>query len=149
MCIRDRMDTSLWLESTVEQKVVLVTLMAMVNHSPQEWEWQGKPYRCQPGQTITSLSSIVEKCGKGISIQNVRTALKRFERLQFIKNQSSNTNRLITICNYSAYQVGFLHNKQITKSQQSHNKRLTPNKNDNNEKKKLSLIHISEPTRPY
>ncbi len=32
---------------------------------------------------VTSLESIKRKCGKGISMQNVRTALKRFENTNF------------------------------------------------------------------
>ncbi|WP_174734553.1 hypothetical protein [Mesobacillus harenae] len=65
---RNLLDKPIWLESTPEQKTILITLLTMVNHQNREWEWQGKPYSVEPGQVITSLDSIAKKCGKGISI---------------------------------------------------------------------------------
>ncbi|EPF5050210.1 hypothetical protein ACSSTF_004802, partial [Escherichia coli] len=78
----------IWQESTPEQKVILITLLSMANHEEREWEWQGAPYKANPGQFVTSLESIRKKCGKGISLQNVRTALKRFEKYGFLTNES-------------------------------------------------------------
>lgn len=128
---RDLLDKPIWVESTPEQKIILITILMIVNHQKKEWEWRGKPYRVKPGQVITSLDSIAQKCGKGISVQNVRTALKRFERYEFLTNESTNKNRLITIVNWDFYQ----HKEdgltsKLTGSQQITNKHLTTNKND-------------------
>lgn len=101
---RKLMDKAIWLESTPEQKSILITLLMMANHKENEWEWQGGRFKAEPGQFITSLEGIASKCGKGISIQNVRTALKRFEKYGFLTNQSTNRNRLITIINWNNYQ---------------------------------------------
>jgi hypothetical protein len=126
----------IWIESTPEQKTILVTLLSMANYQGKQWEWQGKEYKLVPGQFITSLDSIVTRCGKGVSIQNVRTALKRFERLGFLTNQSTNKNRLITIRNWQLYQRRkYKLTKNVTGYQQGNNKQLTPNKNVKNEKK--------------
>lgn len=101
---RELLDKSIWQESTAEQKVILITLLNMANYVPNKWEFQGERYELQPGQFITSLPSIAEKSGKGISIQNVRTALKRFEKLGFLTDKSTNKNRLITLVNWGFYQ---------------------------------------------
>lgn len=129
----------IWLNSTPEQKTILITLLLMANHEAREWEWKGQKYIVQPGQMITSLKSIVEKCGKGITTQNVRTALTRFEKLEFLTNESTKQNRLITIENWREYQ-GMENepnkgtNNQLTNDQQSANNHLTTNKNDKNDK---------------
>ncbi|MFJ5625619.1 DNA replication protein DnaD [Peribacillus loiseleuriae] len=117
------MDKPIWLESTPEQKVILVTLLMMANHQGKEWEWQGNRYHAEPGQFITSLDSIVNKSGKGITIQNVRTALKRFEKYEFLTSTSTNKNRLITIVNWAFYQLS------EDEPNKQDNKQLTTNKN--------------------
>jgi DnaD/phage-associated family protein len=101
---RELFSKPIWLNSTPEQKTILLTLLAMANFREKKWEWQGKPYECQPGQFITSLASIAKECGKGVAIKNVRTALDRFEKLEFLANQSAKTGRLITILNWELYQ---------------------------------------------
>ena len=131
---RDLGDKPIWLESTSDQRSVLVALLMMVNYEPNKWEWQGKQYECMPGQVITSLPKIAERSGKGVSIQNVRTALKRFEKLGFLTDESTNKNRLITIVNWAIYQgsddePNRQTNKQLTGNQQATNRQLTAIKN--------------------
>ena len=132
----------------MEQKVILITLLLMANHEEKEWEWQGEKFKCKPGQFITSLKSIAEKAGPGISLQNVRTALSKFEKYEFLTNQSTNRNRLITITNWRLYQS---QDKQLTSkltsSQQTANKQLTTNKNDKNDKKNKNNPPIVPPVK--
>ena len=140
----------IWKKSTAEQKVILIALIGMANHEPKKWEWRGKEFEVKRGQTITSLDSIVEECGKGISTQNVRTALARFEKLGFLTNESTKSGRLITICNYCKWQdVDEKPNKDanedITKTSQRPNKDLTPNKNDKNDKNNKKDIFSDVP----
>lgn len=101
---RELYEKPIWTNSTPEQKTVLMTLMSMVGYEENEWEWKGEKYKTKPGQMVTSLPSIASKCGKGISIQNVRSSLKRFEKLEFLTDESTNKNRLITIVNWGIYQ---------------------------------------------
>lgn len=134
---RQLLDKPIWLGSTPEQKVILITLLLMANHREKEWEWQGKPYRARPGQFVTSLPNIAKKCGKGVSIQNVRTALKRFEKYEFLTDESTKQNRLITIVNWGIYQEEEIKansspNSQLTDDQQTPNSQLTANNNVNN-----------------
>lgn len=131
---RKLLTKSIWLTSTPEQKVILITLLLMANHESNEWEWQGKKYIVQPGQLITSLPSLVKACGKDVTTQKVRTALERFEKYGFLTCKSTNKNRLITIENWENYQID--KEKQQTE-QQAPNRQVTANKNDKNVKNNI------------
>lgn len=129
----------IWINSTPEQKVILVTLICMANHEPSRWEWNGQIFEVGRGQMVTSLESIAEKCGNGVSVRNVRTALQRFEKLEFLTNKSTNRGRLITICNYCKWQdvpseTDKQTDRQLTSNRQATDKHLTTNKNDKNNK---------------
>lgn len=144
---REMMDKPIWRDSTPEQKVILVTLLSMANHKGKEWEWKGLPYKAEPGQFVTSLESIKQKCGKGISLQNVRTALKRFEKYEFLTNESTKQNRLITIVNWGFYQGSETDlTNELTDGSQSANRQLTTNKNVKNDKNDKN-IYITSTTR--
>ena len=132
---RELKSKSIWQLSSPEQKVVLITILLLANHEENKWEWKGEQFTCKPGQLITSLNSLVRECGDGVSIQNVRTALDRFEKLGFLTNASTKTGRLITVLNWEKYQgKDFVdnkdNNKEVTKIQQRPNKDLTTNKKD-------------------
>ncbi len=136
---RELLDKPIWILSSSEQKVILLTLLLMANHKVNKWEWNGQQCDCEPGQFVTSLEKIAEKSGKDISIQNVRTAIKRFEKYDFLTNESTKTGRLITIVNWELYQVNNEEDnkdtdKDLTNGQQRANKDLTTNKNDKNVK---------------
>ncbi|MDQ7094182.1 hypothetical protein REC12_11335 [Desulfosporosinus sp. PR] len=150
---RELLDKPIWQQSTPEQKTILVTLLLMANHQEKEWEWKGKKFKAKPGQFVTSLEKIQLKTGKGVTLQNVRTALKRFEKYEFLTDESTKTGRLVTIVNWELYQVKKLRsnkdpNSCLTDDQQTTNSQLTPNNNDNNvknDKKVISNI-FSPPT---
>lgn len=134
------LEKPIWHQSTPEQKAILITLLLMANHEPCEWEWRGKKFVVQPGQFVTSLPAIQQKCGKGISIRNVRTALERFQKLEFLTDESSETGRLISIVNWAQYQGGNDEPDRLTDrpngdNRQSTDRRVTANKNDKNDKK--------------
>ena len=126
----------IWLGSTPEQKAVLITLMCMANHKENQWEWKGDKFKVEPGQFVTSLESIRKNTGLGISIQNVRSSIKRFEKLEFLTYKATKSGRVITICNWSGYQPEESVGQQ--RRQQRGNKGATPNKNDKNDKKYFS-----------
>lgn len=146
---RKLLDKPIWKQSTPEQKTILITLLLMADHEGNEWEFEGKKYKTTPGQFVTSLPSIVEECGKGISIQNVRTALKRFEKLDFLTDKSTKVNRLITINNWGLYQdtkkkANSESNSHLTDDQQTGNSHLTANNNVNNVNNENNVV--VEPT---
>jgi hypothetical protein len=42
------LEDPLW-QCSNEQKIILVTLLLMANHTEAKWEWNGRPYQCRPG----------------------------------------------------------------------------------------------------
>ena len=116
----------IWLNSTPEQKTILITLLMMANWKGKQWEWQGNKFNAEPGQFVTSAKSIIENCGLGITRQNVRTALKRFEKLDFLTYTSTKTGVLITIANWGVYQCDEEKPNQDT-NQHLTNTQPTPN----------------------
>jgi hypothetical protein len=147
---RELLKKSIWLMSTPQQKTILITLLLMANHDENKWEWKGEPYSCKPGQFVTSLENIANECGKGISVQNVRTALKRFEKYEFLTDKSTKTGRLITIVNWSNYQItaddtNKVGNSLLTGNQQTANRQLTPNKKEKNDKNIKNKIYSDIP----
>lgn len=147
---RELLEKPIWYQSSPEQKVILITLLLMANHEERSYIFNGEKIVLKAGQIGTSLEKIAEKTNKQVTQQNIRTALKKFERLGFLTNESTKGGRLITIVNWGIYQDNELnHNKEanscLTNDQQRANKALTndltPNKkkeckNDKNEKKK-------------
>jgi len=98
-------DKPIWFNSTPQQKTILITILLKANWKESEWEWQGQKFKLNPGQFVSSLENLVKASGKGISIQNVRTSITRFEKLEFLTNESTKTGRLITVLNWHMYQV--------------------------------------------
>lgn len=129
-------DKPIWKTSRPEHQSVLTTLLMMVNYEEKEWEWKGEKYSLQPGQVVTSLARLAEESGDYITVQNVRTALKRFEKYGFLTNESTMRNRLITLTNWEFYQQnGSGPTKGLTKSKQSPHNELTTTKESKKEKK--------------
>lgn len=148
---RQLLDKPIWLNSRAEHQVVLITLLLMANHAPSEWEWKGEKYTLMPGQMITSVEKIMAKCGVGVTRQNVRSALKRLEKLNFLTNKSTNKNRLITIVNWGLFQgaevaTNQVTNQQVTGNQPTANRLLTTNKNVKNKEKDKNEENTTTPT---
>lgn len=138
---RDLFEKPIWLKSTPEQKVILITLIKMANWKDAKWEWKGRPYNCSPGEFITSYNSIINACGKGVTHQNVRTAIKRFENYEFLTYQvtvGEYGGIKITLRNWDKYQneTNTSSNSSPTVRQQFANSSLTPNKEIKKERNK-------------
>lgn len=140
---RELLDKAIWKDSKPEQKVVLITLLGMANHKPSQWHWKGKKFETKAGQFVTSLNSIAKKAG--VSIQNVRTSLVKFEKYEFLTNESTKTGRLITVINWEQYQVHENElTKEPTKNQQRTNKELTPNKNVRSKEVNNNTLYMND-----
>ena len=130
---RKLQDSDMFKNLTSKQRDVMIQLIFLANHEPHEWEWKGKIFKVKRGQCITSIDGIKERCANDVSFQNIRTALVKLEKWQFLTNESTKTGRLITVLNYDRYQDKDIDankdtNRQPTDSQQTANKQLTSNK---------------------
>lgn len=101
---RKLIDDHLWTETTPKQKTVMITILLMANSQAKDWKRIGTSYHVEPGEFVTSLKSIAEKAGVGISPDNVRSSLKFLKDSGFLTWKSTNKNRLITIANWGKYQ---------------------------------------------
>jgi hypothetical protein len=130
-----------------KQRDVMIQCLILANHKQREWQWGADVFECQPGQFITSINSLQERCAKDVSIQNIRKALEILEKWQFLTDKSTNTGRLITICNWDIYQgVDF---EEQQSNQQTANKQLTPNKNVKNVKEEYDRYILSTKDEKY
>jgi len=139
------MDKPIWRQSTPAHKTVLIALLLMASHKESEWTYLGETYQTKPGQFVTSLESIRKNCGKGVSVEQIRRALVKFQKADFCTNKSTKTGRLITICNWEKYQVELKDNRQ--RKRQTTDKEPTP---INNETTKQEYIYAfyNETIRP-
>lgn len=110
-------------------------LVLKANH--KDGQWQGIDIK--KGQFVTSFGKI--SSDTGISLQTIRTLLKKFEKSNEINIQTTNKYSVVTICKYECYQKETEEtNEQLTNKQQSTNNQLTTNKNEKNNKE----IYIPE-----
>jgi hypothetical protein len=137
-------DSPLYRDCNSKQRDILINLLLAVNHKPNKWIFKGEEYEVKQGQIVTSLESIANMCAKDVTVQNVRTALLKFEKHGFLTNKSTNKNRLITVVNWQVYQ-GEEENQQT--NQQAINKQLTTNKNVKNDKNKKLYVETSNEYR--
>ena len=101
------------------------------NHKDNKW----RGIEIKKGQFVTSLETM--KNETGLSIQQVRTCLKRLKKTGEINTLANKQNTIVTVCKYDTYQsfsneANTQTNKQVTNNQQTPNKRLTTNNNDKN-----------------
>lgn len=121
-----------WYQDSNTMRVFLHLLLD-ANHKQKKW--QGVDVK--PGQTITSYEAISNKTG--ISVQSVRTSIKRLKSTGELTSESTNRFTLITIVNWASYQsddckLTSQSTGELTINQQATNKQLTTNKNDKKDK---------------
>jgi DNA-binding transcriptional MerR regulator len=107
-------------------------MLIKANH--KDAKWQGNDVK--RGQFISSLGNISN--ATGISIQQIRTILKKLEKTNEIEVKSTSQFTIVTICKYECYQdENETTNKPLTNNQQTTNKPSTTNKNEKKEKNNI------------
>ena len=136
---RKILEDALWHNCTPEQKVILITILLLANHQPNEWIWKGKKCSVSPGQFITSTESLRAKCGKGITTKAIRNALAKFKKFGFVAIEGASDGTKLTVCKWDSYQRiederGKPSGKQGASDGQAMGKAGATNKNYKNEK---------------
>lgn len=135
---RELLNKPIWLNSSNEQRVILITLLAMANWKETEWDYYGEKIKLNPGQFIASAPAIKERCNSSeVTIMKIRTALERFEKLGFLTvsltGKSTKSGKLMTIVNWRLYQSNEeednrqdnrQNNKEITDRQPTDNRHI-------------------------
>lgn len=152
---RSLLDSPVWKSIKVPAHgSILITLLLMASHSEYKGFVGNKEIMVQPGQIVTSLQGICDRVGMGVTKQNVRGALEKFEEMGFLTQAPTKTGRLITIVNWGIYQgnesvTNKGTNKEPTKNQQRTNNVSNTIQEDikNVKKDKKSSRVFTPPTR--
>jgi len=113
-----------------KSEAVHLFLYMLIKANHKDAKWQGNDVK--RGQFISSLGNISN--ATGISIQQIRTILKKLEKTNEIEVKSTSQFTIVTICKYECYQdENETTNKPLTNNQQTTNKPSTTNKNDKKE----------------
>ena len=98
-------------------------------------------YTLDPGQVITTLPRLAAETG--LTLQEVRTALKHLESSGDVSQKVTNKFRLITLENW-AFSQGHENaaNRQITDQQQTINRPTTGVKKEDKNKEQSNLINL-------
>jgi len=117
----------------INTKVLFIHCLLKANH--QEKKWRG--ISISRGSFLTSINKLSDETG--LSMQSVRTSIKRLESTGEITRQSTHQLTRLSICKYDTYQnlensTNTLTNKQLTHGQHTPNTALTTTNNDNNYK---------------
>jgi hypothetical protein len=97
-------NSPIWYSSTPSQKVVLITLLLLVEWETTKGEWKGEEITLNPGQKILSLKEIKEASGSGSSTKKIRCSLEKLRKHDFLAMETANCGHLITILNWETYQ---------------------------------------------
>jgi DNA-binding transcriptional MerR regulator len=117
-----------------KSEAVHLFLYMLIKANHKDAKWQGNDVK--RGQFISSLGNISN--ATGISIQQIRTILKKLEKTNEIEVKSTSQFTIVTICKYECYQdENETTNKPLTNNQQTTNKPSTTNKNDKKEKNNI------------
>jgi len=104
---------------------LFIYLLLTTNHKPKQW----KGATIKTGSKLTGINSLSEHTG--LSVQQIRTSLKKLKETKEITIVPTNKYSIITITNWKKYQTD---GKTPTNNQQTNNNQSTTNKNDNNDK---------------
>jgi len=120
-----------------KSEAVHLFLYMVIKANHKDNKWQGNDVK--RGQFISSLGNI--SSATGITIQQIRTILKKLEKTNEIVVKSTSQFTIVTICKYECYQdENEDANKPITNNQQTTNKQSTTNKNEKKEKNEKEVI---------
>ena len=130
-----------WYDDIITRGIFIHCLLR-ANHTDTKWH----NIDLGKGQFVTSLKNLADE--NGISVQTLRTHLKRLKSTNELTIKSTNKYSIITVCNYTVYQgsedeinmqINKQPNKQLTNKQQSNNNQLTTDKNVKNEKNEINI----------
>jgi biotin operon repressor len=108
----------------INTKVLFIHLLLTVNFEDKKWRGQA----VKRGERITSLAHLAEETG--LSVQQVRTSIKKLKSTCEVTSRATSRFTLISICKYNEYQdvPTSQATSQPTNEQQTDNKRVTTTK---------------------
>ena len=122
-----------------KSEMVHLFIHCLIKSNFKEGNFQG--IEVEKGSFITSIKHLSDETN--ISIQTIRTCLKKLQLTKEIDVKSTNKLTKITICKYESYQFESDEaNKQLTNNQQTTNKQLTTIEERKEEKENKTIPSI-------
>jgi len=134
---RKLIDSPIWRSKNHKIGKLAIHCLLRANHKAANLIIDGSIVEISPGQFWTSLGSLENETG--ISKSSLETGLKALQKVEFLRSKGGRSGRLITIINWSTYQVlengNEKQNEKLIRSKSEANKKLIrTNKNEKNEK---------------
>jgi len=121
-----------------KSEMVHLFIHCLIKANFKDAHFQGM--ECKKGSFITSLKHLSDETN--ISIQTIRTCLKKLRLTNEIEVKSTSKLTMITICKYDSYQYESDDaNKQLTNNQQTTNKQLTTIEEEKERKEEKENIY--------
>ena len=121
-----------------EKLALWIHLLILANHKEREEEFNSEPIVCKPGQFTTGRKQLAEITG--INEQRIYRILKYFEEKEYqIEQQTCNKNSLITIKNWSFYQLEEEDEQQLNNKWTTSEQQVNTPKELKNKRKKRTL----------
>ena len=136
-----------------EPNVRTLFLHCLLMANSQDGRYRGTSI--QRGSFLTSLELLSAQTG--LSVRNVRTALKSLETTRELTRQATHLGTMVTICKYDVYQSHSVEgdtpsdtpgDKQVTSNRQAGDKQVTTNKNKENKENKENTLEKRAPIAP-
>lgn len=127
----------------INTKTLFIHILLMVNFEDKKWRGE----LVKRGSFITSYQSLATQTG--LTVQQVRTSLKKLITTNDVTKVTSNKNTVIIVPNYNLYQSlqqadEHTNNNEVTIKQQTNNKQVTTTKNEKNEKNKKNDKNVNK-----
>jgi DNA-binding transcriptional MerR regulator len=130
-----------WYED-IPVKILFIHFLLKANHEPKKWRGQ----TIEVGQFITSIQHLAQETG--LTLSQVRTAIKKLKSTHEIANESHTSYSVITIKNWNTYQTNDTQNdKPIANESQTNRKRIATTKEDK-EREEYKEVYIGEKISP-
>lgn len=119
----------------IPTRILFEHCLLKANHKAERW----RGLTIEAGQFITSLNHLAQETG--LTIRQVRTAIKKLKTTQELTQSGQAKYSIITIKNWAKYQSSdTVSDKQMTNKRQTDDKQMTTNKNEKNEKNEKNII---------
>lgn len=124
--------------SDITTRGIFIHCLLRANHSNTKW----RGIELEKGQFVTSYKKLAEE--NGVSLQTVRTHIKRLIKSGNLTIKTTNKFTIVTVCNYSVWQDSENENNtqtniQTTRKQHSKNIQLTTDKNEKNDNNEITI----------
>jgi len=118
----------------VNTKTLFIHILLKANFKDKQW----KGIEINRGQFLTSYETLSNEIN--LTVQQVRTCIKKLIKTKEITIKTTNKYSLITVENYNDYQnKDEIATNKLTNEQQSNNKQLTTTNNDKNDNNDLIM----------